>query len=87
MVRSFPSPSSGGRDVLVGVVGYVTPETEELSSTGSVVFEDEVDALRREVKQLRRKGVRIVVAVGHSGYRADLRIAEEVRGEATALNL
>ncbi len=69
----------GGRDVLVGVIGYVTPETKDLSSTGRVVFRDEVEALREEVAELRKKGVGVIVAVGHSGYKVDLRIAQEVR--------
>ena len=78
VVRPVPRPD-GGRDVLVGIVGYVTPETKDLASTGSVVFLDEVEALRREVGELKRKGVGVIVAVGHSGYRTDLKIAEEVR--------
>ncbi len=78
VVRPVPR-ADGGRDVLVGIVGYVTPETKDLASTGSVVFLDEVEALRREVGELKRKGVGVIVAVGHSGYRTDLKIAEEVR--------
>ncbi len=77
MVLPVPS-ADGGDDVLVGIVGYVTPETKDLASTGRVVFLDEVEAMRREVKLLKDMGVKVVVAVGHSGYKMDMRIAREV---------
>ena len=77
MVAALPNPR-GGRDVLVGIIGYVTPETKDLASTGDVVFVDEVSAIAAEVRDLRRLGVSVVVAVGHSGYEEDLRIAKEV---------
>ncbi|GLG94636.1 Protein 5NUC [Gryllus bimaculatus] len=62
----------------VGVIGYVTPETVNISFTGKVQFEDEVAAIRREARHLKARDVHIIIALGHSGYDVDLRIAEEV---------
>ncbi|KAK7872913.1 hypothetical protein R5R35_004233 [Gryllus longicercus] len=62
----------------VGVIGYVTPETVNISFTGKVQFEDEVTAIRREARHLKAHDVHIIIALGHSGYDVDLRIAEEV---------
>ena len=62
----------------VGIIGYVTPDTKELSDTGKVVFLDEVESLRKEVARLKRQNVEIMIAVGHSGYDVDLDIAKQV---------
>jgi len=65
----------------VGVIGYVTPDTKDITSAGRLThFEDEVSALSRNVGQLRDKGVDIVIAIGHSGYDRDLEIAKQVEG-------
>lgn len=67
-------------------MGYVTPETKELSSTGSVVFLDEVESLKREAKKLKQeRGVEILIAVGHSGYEKDMEIARKVKNPLTCL--
>jgi 2',3'-cyclic-nucleotide 2'-phosphodiesterase (5'-nucleotidase family) len=66
-------------NIKVGIIGYVTPETKDLASTGNVVFLDEVESIRREVNRLRRRRVTIFIAVGHSGYKMDQKIAAEVR--------
>lgn len=66
--------------VKVGVIGFLTPDTKDLASTGKVKFLDEVTSLRKEAARLRSEaGVNIFVAVGHSGYEQDIRIAKEVR--------
>ena len=66
---------------LVGVVGFVTPDTKDLASTGDIVFLEEVASIRKEVERLRKLGVKIIIALGHSGYEKDLEIAREVRKE------
>ncbi|XP_058791716.1 protein 5NUC-like [Phymastichus coffea] len=66
----------GGR--LVGIVGYLTPETAQLSQPGRVRFLDEVAAVRAEARRLEERGCHIVIALGHSGYETDQRIAREV---------
>ena len=62
----------------IGVAGYLTPDTKSLSNTGQVGFVDEVLALRREVAALRSEGCTVIIALGHSGFEADKRIAREV---------
>ena len=39
---------------------------------------DEIRAVRRQVKILRREGVNIIIALGHSGYEKDKEVAEKV---------
>ncbi len=69
----------GGRRV--GIMGYLTPETAELASTGKIVFGKEIDSLNAESRRLReQEGVDILIAVGHSGFEEDKAIAREVDG-------
>ena len=63
----------------VAIIGYVTPETKDISDSGKVVFIDEVVSLRKAVKEVQDKGANIIIALGHSGYERDLEIAEQVR--------
>ena len=63
----------------VAIVGYVTPETKELSDTGDTIFIDEISSLRQTVAKLKSQGVKIIVAVGHSGYTKDKEIAKKVQ--------
>jgi 2',3'-cyclic-nucleotide 2'-phosphodiesterase (5'-nucleotidase family) len=49
-----------------------------LSQTGAVKFEDEITAITKEVKRLKNDGVKILIALGHSGYKTDKLIAEKV---------
>lgn len=62
----------------IGVIGFLTPETKHLSRTGNVTFIDEVESVSKEAKKLTSEGCNIIIALGHSGYQADLRIAEKV---------
>lgn len=62
----------------VGVIGYLTPKTKNASVKNDVEYEDEIIALRREVAILKKKGVNVIIALGHSGYERDLEIAEQV---------
>lgn len=64
----------------IGVIGYLTPETKVISSSGNVGFTDEVQSIRREVAKLKKQGVKILIAVGHSGFAVDKKIAAEVDG-------
>nr|CCQ71112.1 putative 5'-nucleotidase NT5-like4 [Cotesia congregata] len=64
----------------VGIIGYLTPETKVISSPGKVVFLDEVQSIRREVDKLRANNVTIIIALGHSGFDIDKKIATEVDG-------
>ncbi|XP_063984587.1 protein 5NUC-like [Diachasmimorpha longicaudata] len=64
----------------IGVIGYLTPDTKAISQTGNVKFLDEIPAIRKEVQRLQEQGVKILIALGHSGFAMDKRIAAEVEG-------
>ncbi|XP_070387994.1 snake venom 5'-nucleotidase-like isoform X2 [Dermacentor albipictus] len=63
----------------VGIVGAVLPETRFLSNTGKVEFEDEITSIKREAENLEKKGVKVIVAITHSGYPRDIEIVEQVK--------
>lgn len=63
---------------IIGIIGYLTPDTKFLAPTTKVEYEDEVVAIRREVSKLKDEGVNIIIALGHSGYLKDLEIARQV---------
>ncbi|KFM59532.1 Protein 5NUC, partial [Stegodyphus mimosarum] len=63
----------------IGVIGYLTPDTEFLSSPGNLEFEDEVQCIMREAEKLtREENLTKIIAVGHSGFKVDQAIAREV---------
>ena len=63
----------------VGVIGYLTPDTKFLSSPDkNVTFLDEVQEVKKEAARLKQQGIKILIALGHSGYAKDLEIAREV---------
>ncbi|KAF7644508.1 hypothetical protein LDENG_00219920 [Lucifuga dentata] len=65
----------------VGVVGYTTHETPELSNPGPhLTFENEVSAVQLQVDKLLTLGVNKIIALGHSGFTVDKEIARKVRG-------
>jgi len=67
----------GGRKI--GFVGYLTPETIWTANVpAGLVLEDEIEALTREVAKLKAEGINIIVAIGHSGYLTDQKLAAEV---------
>lgn len=61
----------------IGVIGYLTPETKVLAIRNDVEYIDEVIAIRQEAVRLHNTGVKILIALGHSGFSTDLRIAKE----------
>jgi len=62
----------------VGIVGYLTPKTKQISLPENLIFLDEIEALKQEVEHLHNDGVDIIVALGHSGYEKDLEVARLV---------
>lgn len=63
----------------IGVIGYITPETSYLSSPGGTIsFNDEIGCIRGEAQNMKATGVDIIIAVGHSGYRKDMEIANSI---------
>lgn len=75
--KSITFDVSGTR---VGVIGYLTPETKVLAVKNDVEYVDEIVALKEEVANLQSEGIKIIIALGHSGYLKDLQIAKEVDG-------
>ena len=68
-----------GKTRVVGIIGYVTPDTKDLSNAGkNVVFLNEIQPLQAEVQKMKNNGVDIIIALGHSGYKQDLDIAKKV---------
>lgn len=49
-----------------------------LAQTGLVELTNEVLAIQREVTRLKQQGVKILIALGHSGFTADKLIAQQV---------
>ncbi|XP_029640954.1 5'-nucleotidase-like [Octopus sinensis] len=64
----------------VGIVGYITVTTEFISKTDPVVFLDEMESVRQQVKELQKEGVNRIIALGHAGIEMDKKIAREVEG-------
>uniref|UniRef100_A0A023GPH5 5'-nucleotidase n=1 Tax=Amblyomma triste TaxID=251400 RepID=A0A023GPH5_AMBTT len=62
----------------IGIIGYLTPNTTYLARPGRVVFTDEVECIQREARRLRSEGVRVIIALGHSGVPSDVEICERV---------
>uniref|UniRef100_A0A1W7RA44 5'-nucleotidase n=1 Tax=Hadrurus spadix TaxID=141984 RepID=A0A1W7RA44_9SCOR len=62
----------------IGIIGYTTPDTMFLSRTGNLVFTDEIACIKDSVKLLKGSGVKIIIALGHSGFPKDIEIAEAV---------
>ncbi|XP_022910616.2 protein 5NUC-like [Onthophagus taurus] len=63
----------------IGIIGYVTPETRLMSSVGSIGFNDEIQSVRKEAERLTKEGINIIIALGHSGFKMDKKIAKEVK--------
>lgn len=62
----------------IGVIGYLTPDTKVLAIRNDVEYIDEVIGIRQEAVRLHNIGVKILIALGHSGFTTDLRIAKDV---------
>jgi len=62
----------------VGIVGYVTTSTMYNFPNHQVSFTDEVESVREEAMALAQAGIDIIIALGHSGYEIDQKLAREV---------
>lgn len=62
----------------IGIIGYLTPDTKLAADTGRTIFEPEVDGIRREALRLKKDGISILIALGHSGWDMDIEIAESI---------
>ena len=65
----------------IGLIGLTPLNTPELASPGDrITFLNPVPAVRAEVERLTARGVTRIIALSHSGYNEDLRIAAAVDG-------
>jgi len=65
----------------VGIVSALTRDTIEIASPGpTVIFQEEIEALRAAVADLEGQGVNVILALTHVGLPADLEIAAQVAG-------
>jgi 5'-nucleotidase len=55
-------------------------DIQDIANPGKVGFKDEVEMITAEAKRLTDQGISILIAVGHSGYGMDKKIAREVEG-------
>ncbi|KAF7997636.1 hypothetical protein HCN44_006207 [Aphidius gifuensis] len=67
-------------DYKIGIIGYLTNQTKLTSSSRNVKFLDEVTVIQEEANKLKADGIDILIALGHSGYKLDKIIAEQVDG-------
>uniref|UniRef100_A0AB38ZEE9 Venom 5-prime nucleotidase 1 n=1 Tax=Ectomocoris sp. TaxID=3104572 RepID=A0AB38ZEE9_9HEMI len=65
-------------NVKIAVIGYLTPETKDLSSTGQLIFKDEVSTITKYAREAKEGGANLVIALGHSGFFKDQDIAKNV---------
>nr|CAE46445.1 79 kDa salivary apyrase precursor [Triatoma infestans] len=66
------------KGVNIAVIGYMTPDTKFLSSTGEVTFSNEVEMIKHYASEAKEKGANLIFAVGHSGINIDKEIAAKV---------
>nr|XP_018917529.1 PREDICTED: apyrase-like [Bemisia tabaci] len=64
-------------DLRIGIVGYVSTSFPTMENTGDLIFEDEVEATNKAIKELRNRYVDVVVAISHTGYKEDMRVAQQ----------
>lgn len=62
----------------VGVVGYLTPSVVDFGMTGKVTFTSERQALEKTSREMKMKGVRLIIALGYSGYSKDVKLAKKL---------
>jgi len=66
------------KGVQVGIVGYVTTSTVYNFPDREVEFTEEIKAVGAEARRLKEKGVEVIIALGHSGYDIDIKLAESI---------
>lgn len=62
----------------IGVIGVITKDTPELSSTEKLIFLDEIDSIKSEIIQLKQQKVDIIIVLSHCGITMDRHIAETI---------
>ncbi|XP_065222021.1 protein 5NUC-like [Planococcus citri] len=62
----------------IGVIGYLTPTTMRPEKMPTLKISDEIPEIQKEAKRLRDNGIKIIIALGHSGFNFDMKVAKEV---------
>jgi len=68
----------GEKIAIIGVTTETTPQTT--MQVGGVVFNDAVEAVRKQVKALEAQGINKIIVLSHLGYQQDRELAEKVAG-------
>lgn len=67
--------------VKIGLIGLTPRNTDELAAPGDLItFLNPVPAVKAEIAKLKADGVTRIIALSHSGYAEDMRIAKAVDG-------
>ncbi|XP_066994562.2 apyrase [Anabrus simplex] len=62
----------------IGIVGYITSSTPDISSPEKLIFLDEIEAVKSEAANLKAQGVNIIIGLSHAGIEVDRDVAAEV---------
>lgn len=65
--------------IRIGIVGYLTPKVKQTAPLKKIRIISEIKALNRVCEKLKKAGINVIIALGHSGYATDVKIAEEVK--------
>lgn len=64
--------------VKMGVMGVVTTETRTIARPGKIEILDEIESIKKEIEELKKKSVKIFAVISHVGYQKDIEIAKAV---------
>jgi 5'-nucleotidase / UDP-sugar diphosphatase len=79
LVKPYTVVEVGGERI--GIVGYITEETAQLSSSGPTIrFLNIETSVQAVVQKLRSGGINKIIALSHAGVGRDLKVAAKVDG-------
>lgn len=62
----------------IGIIGALAVGTKvAIQKSGKTIFKDEISSINSEAQILDKKGVKIIIALTHCGYKLDKKIAKE----------
>ncbi|KAG0238225.1 hypothetical protein BGW42_006505 [Actinomortierella wolfii] len=68
-------------DLKLGVIGYITNTTGDISNAGPTVsFTDPIPVVQKYIDELQAMGIQRILAVSHNGYGPDIELAANTRG-------
>ena len=68
----------GEKIAIIGVTTETTPQTT--MQVGRIVFNNAMEAVRKQVKALEAQGINKIIVLSHLGYQQDRELAEKVAG-------